>query len=83
MKQEKIVLVNNKLPHDQMKFIIFEESLVKCCERCFKCDSVCAVCLESTVGTFCRMSVTCSVVILITGLLGRQGHCTIGYLCLV
>ena len=59
-KQEKIVLVNNKLPHDQMKFIIFEESLVKCFERCFKCDSVCAVCLESTVGTFCRISVTCS-----------------------
>jgi hypothetical protein len=43
-----------------MKFIVFEESLVKCFERCFKCDSLCAVRLESTVGTFCWISVTCS-----------------------
>jgi hypothetical protein len=59
-KHEKVVLSNNKLPENQMKFIVFEESLVKCFERCFKCDSVCAVRLESTVGTFCRISVTCS-----------------------
>ena len=59
-KQEQIALTHNKLPNDQLKFIVFEESLVKCFERCFKCDSICAVRLESTVGTYCRISVACS-----------------------
>ena len=58
--KQRIVLSRDKLPHDQMKFVVFEESLVKCFERCFKCDSACFVYLRSTVGTFCRISVTCS-----------------------
>lgn len=56
---ESVLLSYDKHPQDQMKFIVFEESLVKCFERCFKCDSVCVVCLESTIGTFCRISVKC------------------------
>ena len=59
-EHENILLSYNKLPQDQLKFIVFEESLVKCFEGCFKCDSDCAVCLESIVGTFCKISITCS-----------------------
>ena len=59
-KLKSIVLSSSKPPQEQKKFIVFEEALVKCFETCFKCKSPCAVVLESTIGTFCQISVKCS-----------------------
>ena len=59
-KLERIVLSSNKPPQEQKKFIVFEEALVECFDTCFKCKSPCAVVLESTIGTFCQISVKCS-----------------------
>ncbi len=59
-KLESIVLSSSKPPQEQKKFIVFEEALIKCFDTCFKCKSPCAVVLESTIGTFCQISVKCS-----------------------
>lgn len=58
-KPKKVILSCNKSPQDQQKFIVFEESLVKCFKHCFKCNSECIVSLESTIGTFSQISVNC------------------------
>ena len=58
---EKITLSSSKPPQEQMKFIIFEEALVKCFESCFKCGGKCIVGLQSSIGTFCHISVRCLV----------------------
>ena len=53
------ILSRNKLPQDQRKFIVFEDSLVECFDRCSKCGSKCLVSVANTIGTFSRISVQC------------------------
>ncbi|CAB4031322.1 Hypothetical predicted protein, partial [Paramuricea clavata] len=57
---ELITLSSNKLPHDQMKFIVFEQSIVKRFGVCSTCRSTCTVSLQRNIGTYCKIALHCS-----------------------
>ena len=59
-KSSKILLSSKKSPQDQMKFIVFEESVANLFSTCFKCSAHCVVSIESDVGTLLNISVCCS-----------------------
>ena len=57
---ERVMLSNDKLPKDQLKIIVFEESIANVFRVCFKCSTCCNVFVERQIGTYCKMGVFCS-----------------------
>ena len=57
---ERVVLSTDKLPKDQLKFIVFEESIANVFRVCFKCNASCNVFVERQIGTHCKIGVFCS-----------------------
>ena len=59
-ENERVMLSSDKPPKDQLKFIVFEESLANLLHVCFKCNAWCNVFLEHQIGTYCKIGVFCS-----------------------
>ena len=57
---KQFILSSNKLPQDQMKFIVFDESIVNKFGVCSTCKSTCIVSLKRSIGTYCKIAVSCS-----------------------
>lgn len=55
-----IILSINKPPQDQIKVIVFEESIVQRFGVCSTCGSSCTVSLQHSIGTYCNISVHCN-----------------------
>ena len=60
ISDERITLTSDKLPKDQLKFIICEESIAKTFCFCFKCNAHCTVFVERRIGSYCQIGVFCS-----------------------
>ncbi len=57
---KRVMLLSDKPPKDQLKFIVFEESIANIFRVCFKCNACCNVSLEHQIGTYCKIGVFCS-----------------------
>ena len=53
------ILTQDKSPQKQLKFIVFEESLVKAFGVCRQCGWQCKLTLEKQVGSSCSILVSC------------------------
>ena len=52
---EPIILTSKKSIHDQLKFIICEESIATTFSQCLKCGSHCSVSVTSRIGSYCKI----------------------------
>ena len=57
---DSIILSSNKPPQDQIKFNIFEESIVERFGVCSTCKSTCTVSIQGNIGTYCKIAVHCN-----------------------
>ncbi len=57
---KRVMLSSDKPQKDQLKFIVFEESIANIFRVCFKCNACCNVSLEHQIGTYCKIGVFCS-----------------------
>ena len=56
---EQLILSEDKSPQDQMKFIIFEESIVQRFAVCSICKFACIVSVQHRIGTYAKIAVRC------------------------
>ena len=54
---EQLILSEHKSPQDQMKFIIFEESIVQRFAVCSICKFACIVSVQYRIGTYAKIAV--------------------------
>ena len=57
---KRTVLVEAKPPQDQIKFIVFEESILDVFGRCVQCGSKCVVTAENQIGSCFKICIACS-----------------------
>ena len=53
-------LMEGKSPQDQMKFIVYKESILKLFGKCGQCASKCIVMMENKIGFSCKICVLCT-----------------------
>lgn len=56
---EPVILTNDKSIQDQLKLIICEESIARTFGVCFKCGNRCTVSVGNTIGSFCKIYISC------------------------
>lgn len=54
------ILSKTKSPEKQLKFIVFEEALVKAFQSCAICGGNCAVTTNAMMGTYCKFDILCA-----------------------
>lgn len=59
LDEKQTTLTSDKCYKDQIKFVVWEESIANVFRFCFKCHALCRVVLESKIGTYCKISVLC------------------------
>ncbi|XP_028415481.1 uncharacterized protein LOC114538503 [Dendronephthya gigantea] len=59
--QRRVLLRPGKLPEEQIKLIVFEDSIMQVFGKCWKCGANCTVAIESQIGSFCNVISSCCV----------------------
>ena len=52
--------VEGKPPHEQIKFIVFEEAILDVFGKCGQCGSKCIVTMENQIGSSCKICSSCT-----------------------
>lgn len=56
----RTILVDGKLPQDQIKFIVFEEAILDVFGKCGQCGSKCIVTMKNQIGSSCKICSSCT-----------------------
>ena len=59
LEEKQTTLTGDKSYEDQIKLVVWEESIANVFRFCFKCHGLCTIVLKSKIGTYCKISVLC------------------------